>query len=273
MKFLSSALLLLLTSNFSTADACEPIDYLDMALPAGPHAAEIMAVLAAYPDLSFDADRQQFSTKSGVILPLGEVRDVGPLKRLASATIAEQFVYRYPLEFDLEQRKSAFQDPGRLRNDAFFRAIYFAGKKEARKSLARVDFNDGFRARFMVTQKRNVACQLDAVFADLSRMEPDFSKFFRKAGGSFNWRTISGTTRLSAHSFGIAVDLNTELGQYWKWSGAQVGNVGEYRNKFPEALVMTFERYGFIWGGKWHHYDGMHFEFRPEIILFSRMME
>jgi hypothetical protein len=28
--------------------------------------------------------------------------------------------------------------------------------------------------------------------------------------------------------------------------------------------VEIFERHGFIWGGKWYHYDTMHFEYRPE---------
>ena len=33
----------------------------------------------------------------------------------------------------------------------------------------------------------------------------------------------------------------------------------------PESLK-TFEKYGFIWGGKWYHFDTMHFEYRPELI-------
>ncbi|MEJ2663631.1 MAG: M15 family metallopeptidase, partial [Spirochaetia bacterium] len=28
-----------------------------------------------------------------------------------------------------------------------------------------------------------------------------------------------------------------------------------------------FEKYGFIWGGKWYHYDTMHFEYRPELLV------
>jgi D-alanyl-D-alanine carboxypeptidase len=28
--------------------------------------------------------------------------------------------------------------------------------------------------------------------------------------------------------------------------------------------------YGFIWGGKWYHYDTMHFEYRPELMGFRR---
>jgi len=32
----------------------------------------------------------------------------------------------------------------------------------------------------------------------------------------------------------------------------------------PQSVVDAFERQGFIWGGKWNHYDTMHFEYRPE---------
>jgi len=31
-------------------------------------------------------------------------------------------------------------------------------------------------------------------------------------------------------------------------------------------IVEIFERHGFIWGGKWYHYDTMHFEYRPEML-------
>ena len=97
-------------------------------------------------------------------------------------------------------------------------------------------------------------------------------RFFDQPGGSFNWRNIGGTKRLSAHSFGIAIDINSTLGGYWRWAGAKSGAVGEYRNKVPPEMVEIFERRGFIWGGKWHHYDGMHFEYRPELILYSRLV-
>ncbi|MBP9613702.1 MAG: M15 family metallopeptidase, partial [Sulfurospirillum sp.] len=26
------------------------------------------------------------------------------------------------------------------------------------------------------------------------------------------------------------------------------------------------EKYGFVWGGRWYHYDTMHFEYRPELF-------
>jgi len=34
----------------------------------------------------------------------------------------------------------------------------------------------------------------------------------------------------------------------------------------PWEIILVFEKYGFIWGGKWHHYDTMHFEYRPEFL-------
>jgi hypothetical protein len=37
-----------------------------------------------------------------------------------------------------------------------------------------------------------------------------------------------------------------------------------------QAALETFERRGFIWGGKWWHFDTMHFEYRPEIIAYAK---
>jgi hypothetical protein len=31
-------------------------------------------------------------------------------------------------------------------------------------------------------------------------------------------------------------------------------------------IVAIFERHGFIWGGRWSHFDTMHFEYRPELL-------
>ncbi|WP_372236783.1 M15 family metallopeptidase [Campylobacter pinnipediorum] len=31
-------------------------------------------------------------------------------------------------------------------------------------------------------------------------------------------------------------------------------------------MVDVFEKNGFIWGGRWKHFDTMHFEYRPELF-------
>jgi hypothetical protein len=54
---------------------------------------------------------------------------------------------------------------------------------------------------------------------------------------------------LSMHAWGLAVDFNVR------------GN--EYGNRNPQMdprIVEIFERWGFVWGGRWSTPDGMHFE-------------
>ena len=63
------------------------------------------------------------------------------------------------------------------------------------------------------------------------------------------------------HAYGVAIDLNTAFGDYWRWSES-----GTYQNQVPWEIVEVFERHGFIWGGKWKHFDTMHFEYRPELL-------
>jgi hypothetical protein len=37
----------------------------------------------------------------------------------------------------------------------------------------------------------------------------------------------------------------------------------------PEKVVRSFERHGFVWGGKWLLFDTMHFDYRPEVLLMA----
>ena len=87
--------------------------------------------------------------------------------------------------------------------------------------------------------------------------------------GTFNWRKIAGTERRSNHSFGTAIDLNVNKAAYWRWqTPAQLTTFS--RKNWPNEIVEAFERHGFIWGGKWWHFDTMHFEYRPEIIAYAK---
>ena len=46
----------------------------------------------------------------------------------------------------------------------------------------------------------------------------------------------------------------------------KAGKALVYHNQIPMDIVRIFEKHGFIWGGKWYHYDTMHFEYRPELL-------
>ena len=72
------------------------------------------------------------------------------------------------------------------------------------------------------------------------------------------------------HSFGMTIDINTAYSDYWQWSCKCVNEDAAitYKNRIPQIIVDIFEKHGFIWGGKWYHFDTMHFEYRPELINY-----
>lgn len=271
-RVLTTASLLLC---FSTdALSCGLVNFVAMPLDQNLRTNPIKAALeTAYPGLSVNDANGFISFPNGEQVALGETRhQMDPLQRLANPTVREQFLFVYPLGHDLESRKLEFNDPGRLRNDAFFRALYFGDKKSAQATLTRVKYKSKkVSKRFSVTTKNCVAVQLAAALKEAAGSAA-FETYFRESGGSFSWRLISGTKRLSVHSFGAAIDIDPKLGQYWKWRNPKPGTSHVYKNKIPLGLVEIFEKYGFIWGGKWFHYDGMHFEYRPELILHSRLV-
>ncbi|TMJ49392.1 MAG: M15 family metallopeptidase, partial [Alphaproteobacteria bacterium] len=57
----------------------------------------------------------------------------------------------------------------------------------------------------------------------------------------------------------------TTYADYWLGHRSGTSDTG-YVSRIPIELVEIFERHGFIWGGKWSHYDTMHFEYRPELV-------
>ena len=66
----------------------------------------------------------------------------------------------------------------------------------------------------------------------------------------------------------MTLDINTKYSNYWQWDCKCKNENTQliYKNRIPKKLVMIFEKYGFIWGGNWYHYDTMHFEYRPEFF-------
>jgi hypothetical protein len=69
------------------------------------------------------------------------------------------------------------------------------------------------------------------------------------------------------HSFGIAIDIDADHSDYWRWNRPGRDGTYPYRNRVPREVVDIFEKHGFIWGGAWYHYDTMHFEYRPELLV------
>lgn len=131
---------------------------------------------------------------------------------------------------------------------------------EVQASLVRVPWA-GRQVRF--SRRHGAALALAAVGRDLEALGPDFRRYLWPISGTFACRPIAGTRDPSMHAFGAAIDISSRYGAYWRWRRAPGAPL-------PAAVVEAFERHGFIWGGKWAHFDSFHFEYRPEIIAAAR---
>jgi hypothetical protein len=157
-------------------------------------------------------------------------------------------------------------DPGRFRVGAFFDTVYGASASEVKANLVPVTFCG---ARVMFNAQNGAAKALASVGGEMKALlaeYPKFQQYLFPLGGTFIWRTIAGTNRLSPHSWGIAIDLNPRHGAYWLGSNKRGSEVEKLRGNYPQEIVAIFEKHGFIWGGKWSHFDLMHFEYRPEML-------
>lgn len=177
---------------------------------------------------------------------------------LDNPSVKDTLSLKYPAFQDITPPSKNF-DPGRFRNDSLLNKLYGNTKKEIESNLVKVTWINGKNIYF--NKQQNAAYQLEKIIAELKKLPKKYNKYITNIGGTYNYRYISGTKRLSAHSYGIAIDLNVKQSAYWKWDKKY-----NFSNKFPKEIIDIFEKYGFIWGGRWYHYDTMHFEYRPELF-------
>ncbi len=75
---------------------------------------------------------------------------------------------------------------------------------------------------------------------------------------------MTATDDMVPHRYGIALDLEKKVS-----TSRLPDPENRYRNEVPQKIVEIFEKHGFVWGGRWYHYDTGHFEYRPE--MFDRV--
>ncbi|MDQ3020626.1 MAG: M15 family metallopeptidase [Bacteroidota bacterium] len=180
-------------------------------------------------------------------------------EKLDDPDIEDMLSQEYTMGKNWNSPPSQDFDPGRIRYEPFFKKIYGSNSDEVQQNLVTVNWVNG--SQLMFSKINGASDSLEKVVIELNGLPEEFQKYLKNPGGTFVWRNISGTNRLSNHSFGSAIDINTKFSDYWQWNGNM-----RYTNRIPFEIVEIFEKYGFIWGGKWYHYDTMHFEFRPELL-------
>lgn len=226
-------------------------------------------LIAAYPDHLEKIDGNWLIWRDGTRMALD---DGGGRKAFAEwlerPDIEDMFRVAYPagagaLVPELQS------DPGRARNAAFFDKMYGDCRKgDVARSLDTIVWLPRKAPqKLQVTRINGVAARLAAVSRALDALPASFDKYLIPSAGTYNCRVIAGTHRVSAHGSGTAIDIAVAQTDYWRWGGAgREGGRVAYKNRIPLEIVHIFERQGFIWGGRWSHYDTMHFEYRPELL-------
>ncbi len=212
---------------------------------AAPPPSAIQALLAAYPG-QFVVDGPELVWPDGT--------------RMAWSTgersILEQVSASYPRGMPLDP-PSEGADPGRARNPALLAKMYGDCRRgEVVPHLVSIPWPGGRSVR--ITGVNHIDRHLAAVARELDA--PEWRRFLWPMAGTYVCRAVADTGEPSMHAYGAAIDINLGSGDYWLWRRAP------WRNRVPAEIVAAFERHGFIWGGRWSHYDTMHFEYRPELL-------
>lgn len=234
-----------------------PIAALDAAAEAGAGAPWQLRCLAKHYDATVEGDA--LVTARGERVPLRASSRRTLDERLDASTAEDVFSPRYDAG-RVVPVTDPDADPGRFRPTPLFRAVYGGTPAEVERGLVTVDF---VGKKIRVHRRARPAFEAaSAKLAALVAADATLASWFEGMGGTYNFRPIAGTDRLSAHSFGVAIDLATAKSHYWRNDGAKV----VWKNLVPQSIVDAFESSGFVWGGRWYHYDTMHFEWRPEIF-------
>jgi hypothetical protein len=228
-------------------------------------------LVAAYPDFLTGHDENNLIWRDGAKMGFDDGAEKTFQERLERPDVEDQFAIPYPLGEMISDPEPDF-DPGRFRNTAFFLKMYGDCRRrggDVQKKLVDVVWLPKHGAKkIKATPVNGVAEKLQRVSDELDTLPDEFLKFLRPIGGTYNCRDIANTSRTSAHGLGIAIDLNSAFGDYWEWRGRRrAAETLPYRNRIPNEVVAIFEKHGFIWGGKWYHFDTAHFEYRPELLV------
>ena len=222
-------------------------------------------IIDAYPEFRLKYQENHIIFQDGTKVLYDDKRKKNHVEMLDNSDIEDMFSVAY----DVTSKTPSFlNDCGRSRNELFFKKMYGRNEAEAKSHLVKVDW---FGQKILITSINGASIQLEKVAKELAS-KPSLKKYLTNAS-TFYWRKVRGANRQSAHSYGIAIDINTNYSNYWLWSNPKAKETDkvEYKNRIPMEIVNVFEKYGFIWGGRWYHYDTMHFEYRPELLSTDKI--
>ncbi|MGE4284085.1 MAG: M15 family metallopeptidase [Clostridia bacterium] len=233
---------------------------------------DILSLMMAYPEYIIGVEKNADENiyiimKSERRILYDDRKAKSHAQKLANPDLQDMLEQAYPLNSINSLMPTDF-DPGRARIYPLLKEVYGSTKEQIQKNLVNV----GLAAGSSQFNKNNqAAASLQTVMKELNsimKTDAKIAAFVYPMSGTFNYRMIAGTNQLSPHSFGIAIDLARDKCDYWKWATREQGD--KRLASYSSELVQVFEKNGFIWGGKWGHFDILHFEYRPEFIIKAK---
>ncbi|MCY6371151.1 M15 family metallopeptidase [Clostridium ganghwense] len=233
---------------------------------------DLFCLMMAYPEYITNVERKTdgrvyIVMKSGKRILYDDKKVKNFQEKLNNADLQDMMEQRYPLS-DITKLMDIDFNPGRIRVYPLLKEVYGGGKEQVQSNLVPVKL--GYKT-CLFNGNNKAADALQSVMKELtplSQKRHDIYSCVFPTNGTFNYRCIAGTNRLSPHSFGTAIDLKSDKRDYWKWTSRKDGE--KRLSIYPREIVQIFEKNNFIWGGKWGKFDILHFEYRPELILKSR---
>jgi hypothetical protein len=228
----------------------------------------VKSLVKVYPNFIDRIEKNALVWKDGTRMRIDDGKGAKAIEAmLDDPDLKDMFLMRYPAGEKGLAPEVNF-DPGRVRYLPLFKKMYgecrTAGFMANADNVVWLPSKDGKNVKF--TKINGAAAALQKVADELDKLPDPLLKYLRPIEGTYNCRPVAGTSRQSPHGFGIAIDIAGAHSHYWRWSKPDADGRYPYRNEIPWEIVRIFEKHGFIWGGKWYHYDTMHFEYRPEII-------
>lgn len=201
-------------------------------------------------------------------------------RRLDRREQCDPIFYRYSLEA-LTEPVSPSEEAVRFCTDVQ-EALWGRTEDQIREHAHSTTFLD--RRMFLNDLAVQALREVEGDILSISPADPAVASWIDDVAVTYSFinRGIAGTSTRSQHAWGLALDLvptSYEGRQvYWRWSRVWNRDAWhriplEQRWSPPAAVVETFERHGFVWGGKWAHFDNIHFEYRPEILEYNRYIE
>jgi hypothetical protein len=239
------------------------------AFAASP-ASSLDALVSAYPTFIDRIEGNELVWKDGTRMRINDGRGEKSFDELVSdPDIKDMFSMIYPAG-EKGIPPAANFDPGRIRYIPLFTKMYGDCRTAKANATDVIWLRSKYAKKIQFTRVNAAAAALQKISDDLDQLPSRFLEYLTPLQGTYNCRPIAQTSRPSPHSFGIAIDLAGLHADYWLWSKPDASGRVTYRNQIPWEVVGIFEKHGFLWGGKWYHFDTMHFEYRPEILMNAK---